>query len=517
MGNAVTPCIYKYASSFVEKRAHISTTEDAYGYIDLGGKEVIPQICKSGSDFWGGAALVRKDKNKYFLIDTSGKQIPSSPFWAKIEQIEYDQEGKEIHYYSYRALSVSKIVKGVSKKEIKNTDGKIKEVLISLSGEQIESTVYDKIDLDYFNTNPYIKVYLADSSSYGLINASGKNILPIRRAKYENEFITDFTDGYAISTYIVINMEGKDIMTFDSGRIVNRSKKYLIVHYAYTDDYHYKIFDIEKQQFQKTKYYRISKIVNDRILAVDSSSYNYKPTSIYRINVATQQKEDSLLGSEFNDISAKDHRYGDYLDGFYTIPFWDRIEFVLMVDTSTAYSYNIINYNFQKKGSIFNAREQDMEQVIYDQAGNEKIERTVYLESTSPILKEVFVTQSDTLIRINCSKPTTNNKGQYLVTSDRNYLMNYYDVLVDLHGVIRYEVIFGNNLIDTIITRDRNSQIIDKFSFAHPEGTFCVDALITYLPQDKLFHSFIQTGEQVSGGHLVNRNSNSESFFTGLI
>lgn len=75
-GNILTIKAYSYISEYKEGRTVASYScsdgKSLYGYLDMEGKEIIPLNYEYASDFNGGKALVKLEKNNFALIDIDG-------------------------------------------------------------------------------------------------------------------------------------------------------------------------------------------------------------------------------------------------------------------------------------------------------------------------------------------------------------------------------------------------------------------------------------------------------------
>ncbi len=83
-GREITGRTYSYIGDYKEGRALIAGTdsvgEDAYGYLNKYGKEVIPLSFEVASDFSAGKAVVQMKDGSYCLIDLTGKVLKKYPY-----------------------------------------------------------------------------------------------------------------------------------------------------------------------------------------------------------------------------------------------------------------------------------------------------------------------------------------------------------------------------------------------------------------------------------------------------
>ena len=83
-GKILTPGWYSYIGIYQEGRAMFNTVDtegkSRYGYLDRGGKEVIPAQYESANDFSEGKAVVQIKEGEYALIDLSGTTLHTYAF-----------------------------------------------------------------------------------------------------------------------------------------------------------------------------------------------------------------------------------------------------------------------------------------------------------------------------------------------------------------------------------------------------------------------------------------------------
>lgn len=83
-GKKLTRKAYSFIASYKEGRALFSETgtqgKTSYGFLDLGGKEVIPPHYEEANDFHDGKAVVKLGESSYALIDKDGNKLQTYPY-----------------------------------------------------------------------------------------------------------------------------------------------------------------------------------------------------------------------------------------------------------------------------------------------------------------------------------------------------------------------------------------------------------------------------------------------------
>ncbi|MGG1676283.1 WG repeat-containing protein [Neobacillus sp. NRS-1170] len=84
-GKEITSRAYSYIGDYKESRALMADyTKEGwyrYGYLNKRGKEVIPLTYEAASDFTDGRAVVKTNRGRFALIDLTGKEVNSYPFY----------------------------------------------------------------------------------------------------------------------------------------------------------------------------------------------------------------------------------------------------------------------------------------------------------------------------------------------------------------------------------------------------------------------------------------------------
>lgn len=200
-GQVVVKAKYDYGSDFCEGMARVSKG-GKYGYVNEAGKEIIPLIYKSASNFNYGYAVVKTADNKAFFINKEGKKMNENvygnakAFSEGLAAVEnefgmygfIDVEGNEVIPCEYNTVSFfSEGLVSVSKRM---DDGKIAYSYLKTNGEKLVPFEYEDAK-DFKDGIALVK----QNGKFGLIDKFGGPI-----AECEYDYIYSFNgEGYALA------------------------------------------------------------------------------------------------------------------------------------------------------------------------------------------------------------------------------------------------------------------------------------------------------------------------------
>ena len=273
-GELLVPPKYEYVTLFYEGRSAFRLGDGLQGYLDEGGKEVIPPIYEFTGEFVNNRAFVQSN-GEYLLIDRDGNIVKKL-------------QGLEPYYQDYFESMVG--IKADANAILVTKSSNLQVGLLDSMGNFLLPAAYNSLSA------PVMGVVIAEKDGYkGLIRINGTTVTPL-----EYEFLFRITDSLYSGQFKekagVIDLNGNTIIPFeyeylfrdDLGNfVVGRDGKsgvinaqgtvkipfnYLSLNYqkgyylAYDDQMKTSLLDVDGNNIWKESYDNITVLGGDRFL-----------------------------------------------------------------------------------------------------------------------------------------------------------------------------------------------------------------------------------------------------------